>query len=909
METTDHNNFSTSDMPIIRGTVTLCLRVRTLAEALPPVFHPFVASGKMSILVFIGGQALIFVLWLPFWLINLCVGELGFYLISIFTVFSVGRTIIRMIAFPGSSSRISKEIETEFAKYSVRIITSAADSIIDLAAAVQGFHVGSKCEIPALWKRVKSYRDRVLGVYFEVLYYTLQDGADNSSSSSSGLNKYGNNILKGDIGNLSTILAAAKEDGRTLLNQLENILMQIDKFEDHAKPILENSGGNPADSVREISNALMTAATELKNFVESLKPLTGVDASMLIDNNDSENFTVGQISNRLEEEQSNSGSLMKSIRMGFSSIIPMLDPPRGECLFGFDVLRGCLLSRYIGSRQVWVQRPDGGMVDCIHIPAKTTSSASSADNATVPLCNSKAVLYCNPNAGLIEVSTGMSLAGGNVSSDIDGVLNDNCWTDFYTNVGFDIYLFNYAGFGRSYGRGYLGMCESNNTKYLPGIWGRIKRICHSFFCSFTPTPDSLRADGLAVSKYIISQMGFESLIIHGESIGGIAASGTARKLTEDHHKDKIALLICDRTFCNLEAVAQRLVGGWSGKTIRMLTPFWSTDVVGDFLASRCAKVVANDAADAIIADCSSLKSGISLWKEIKRSSSSTKDLAWMIDAPLHYRMADWENVCVNDSRFVSPTRIGLTPPVWPADQHISKDEGFHFAACAKRIGKLASMEKKKYIVLMSSLTNDTEKGAHDSCQAPIYLVWRYLGCCEGLCGSPLGVTVKGGYDTTVAWLASLLTFGGQTVVEAIEHRKNWSDEQVVQAENSDFDCRPLGYETVENDSIVHPKPIPEVLKALERIIEDNPNDEILNSVTHEVSFVINTLQYVVSRLSTRAILETSWKSRHFDDNGLMAEGFFFNLNCGHNNPYSDGERKKLEEILLQVTRSPQMSAS
>lgn len=82
-----------------------------------------------------------------------------------------------------------------------------------------------------------------------------------------------------------------------------------------------------------------------------------------------------------------------------------------------------------------------------------------------------------------------------------------------------------------------------------------------------------------------------------------------------------------------------------------------------------------------------------------------------------------------------------------------------------------------------------------------------------------------------------------------------------------------------------------------------------DTVTHEVSFVINTLQYVVSRLSTRAILETSWKSRHFDDNGLMAEGFFFNLNCGHNNPYSDGERKKLEEILLQVTRSPQMSAS
>lgn len=86
-----------------------------------------------------------------------------------------------------------------------------------------------------------------------------------------------------------------------------------------------------------------------------------------------------------------------------------------------------------------------------------------------------------------------------------------------------------------------------------------------------------------------------------------------------------------------------------------------------------------------------------------------------------------------------------------------------------------------------------------------------------------------------------------------------------------------------------------------------------DTVTHEVSFVINTLQYVVSRLSTRAILETTGIQN--EDKGirkqllLSAEGFFFNLNCGHNNPYSDGERKKLEEILLQVTRSPQMSAS
>ena len=169
-----------------------------------------------------------------------------------------------------------------------------------------------------------------------------------------------------------------------------------------------------------------------------------------------------------------------------------------------------------------------------------------------------------------------------------------------------------------------------------------------------PTPDTLRADGLAVANHIVSQLDVNALVIHGESIGGVAASGAARKLTESAFlKDKVSLLICDRTFCNLEAVAQRLVGSWTGYAIRTLAPFWSTDVAGDFLAANCPKVVANDCADAIISDASSLKSGISFWKEIRRGVDSTKDIGWILETPVEYRMADWENVCVNGKKLIS----------------------------------------------------------------------------------------------------------------------------------------------------------------------------------------------------------------------------------------------------------------
>ena len=170
---------------------------------------------------------------------------------------------------------------------------------------------------------------------------------------------------------------------------------------------------------------------------------------------------------------------------------------------------------------------------------------------------------------------------------------------------------------------------------------------HNFNFSLQPTPDTLRADGLAVGTHLLSHVGVEQLVIHGESIGGLAASFTAAKLTESAFlRDKVSLLICDRTFCNLEAVAQRLVGGWSGYAIRMLAPFWNTDVAGSYLSANCPKIVANDCADAIIADSSSLKSGISFWKEVHRGAASTRGVGWIMDTPLEYRMADWENVNV-----------------------------------------------------------------------------------------------------------------------------------------------------------------------------------------------------------------------------------------------------------------------
>ena len=390
-----------------------------------------------------------------------------------------------------------------------------------------------------------------------------------------------------------------------------------------------------------VANSVGIAASDLRDFAESLKPTSKEYA----DSDKEGDPGLDNVRRHLEEQ---SGSLMDMVTAGVSSILPMLDPPLQTSIFGFDVLRGCMLSRYRGSRQLWVKRQGGGMIDVIHIPAEPITGTSSHQGK-------KAVMYCNPNAGLIEVATGIGLSGGNMDPDSEGVPTENCWSDFYTNVGFDVYLFNYAGFGRSFGAGYCGIGKRGGEEpYIPGALGRVKRILHSTFCGFRPTPDTLRADGLAVASHLISDLGVESLVIHGESIGGVAASATAKELSQSaFSSDKLALLICDRTFCNLEAVAQRLVGGWSGYAIRILAPLWSTDVANDFIATACPKIIANDSADAIIFDSASLKAGVAFWKEIHRGTARTKHVGWMMEAPIHYRMAvDYENVSVNGGSFL-----------------------------------------------------------------------------------------------------------------------------------------------------------------------------------------------------------------------------------------------------------------
>ncbi len=284
-----------------------------------------------------------------------------------------------------------------------------------------------------------------------------------------------------------------------------------------------------------------------------------------------------------------------------------------------------------------------------------------------------------------------------------------------------------------------------------------------------------------------------------------------------------------------------------------------------------------------------------------------------------------------DSSYVKSPYASMSPPVWPKDKHITSGEAFHFAACVRRIGKVATAEKR---AAKSENASDEEQGFESnglevqqsevaSNGGGVSAVWKVLACCDGLCGTPLGFPVKDSFDSTVTWLCCTLTLGGQRVAAAADRRMEGSDQQrnVIA---SDFDSRHPGFQEEESDIMIHPKPIPEVLEALKQSMASNnvsiksgtylgllqlassyfrlwlvwlPHVSLSLFVTCSFFTVEGMLQYIVARLSSAPSVESNTKSMDLQD----TLGAFLDLNCGHNNPFSDDEKRQLTGLLIKAT--------
>ena len=279
---------------------------------------------------------------------------------------------------------------------------------------------------------------------------SLQCQKNNHISTST---RYGNNPLVGDIGNLANLTSQARSDGRELFSLLGLVLEDICVLESSANHILRNLDNKDilsktipiSKETADCATRMIERAVELREFAVSRIKVVSTDTDEA--NESEEEVGVDAVRHRLEE-QGNALSSSSVIGMAMSAVqafVSMIDPPPHNSIFGLDVVRGCFLARYAGAKQFWVKRMMGGSSKCcggngkldvVMIPScgKIGRGSDFVDNA-IPLSprkdrnediirssghddginkRRKAVLYCNPNAGLVEVATGMGLTGGNV---------------------------------------------------------------------------------------------------------------------------------------------------------------------------------------------------------------------------------------------------------------------------------------------------------------------------------------------------------------------------------------------------------------------------------------------------------------------------------------------------------------
>lgn len=576
--------------------------ISTLSDAVPRswLLHKVLYNGKMTaacmVFVYIGVMAIIvLVIWPIHWLAQVLLllvplnieksnySEALACLIFILIVQSIGKAIVRFLVFPGSSDRFCSDIASDFASYSIRVLNQVLDAGLELDVQNAQHRL----------TRMIQYRDRILVVYRDVLsslYYhkgvvPAVDGEVSMCSSSTSTeegccatitrsNSYGTNDLQGDIGPLFPFFLVPNYNSDhsndvqqvqyTIIQQLSNIISDLDAIEAQLLTLTNNRNAAPhqRQQLTQTLSSLSSHCTSLKNIITT---------KLFIPKQQQETTD--------DTKPKSKKNLIRNIIEKVSSFFfEMLDPLysyysqhdcqdknddsattyKASAIFTIDVLRGCFLSRYKGAKQFWIPRGTtsksthtDGFLDCVIIPPPTMTSSNEQSPSR------KAVIYCNPNAGLYELATGFNLMGGNIFASTAEEETNN-WTDFYLSQGYHVVLFNYAGYGRSFGDSsnccwssmlpcnLLGNCNkaSSSPRYHDAycankfyswwLQKRFRRVWFSIVFGWKSTstshwklsPDSLKADGLTVANFVISSTSIDGikpldkLVIHGESIGG-----------------------------------------------------------------------------------------------------------------------------------------------------------------------------------------------------------------------------------------------------------------------------------------------------------------------------------------------------------------------------------------------------
>jgi hypothetical protein len=455
-------------------------------------------------------------------------------------------------------------------------------------------------------------------------------------------------------------------------------------------------------------------------------------------------------------------------------------------LFDFEFIRQANLTRMRKlSRSASVSelsiKVGEGQVDGVKITAEPSKGTA---------------VYCNPNAGLWELQSPNPPGLPPLSSYLEVQRKGHAegWVEFYLALGYSVAIFNYRGYGSSVFR------KPNSGD------GRMKRLWW-FMVDWIGggglRPESLCDDGSAVALEMLSAD--SAVILHGESIGGMVAAAAAARIQESHPTSR-GLLIVDRTVVNLEAVAQRMLGGWIAYAMRAFLIGWDSNVVSNYVKIKHGvdgwrKVIAQDPGDAIIHYPSGLFAGVVTGLEMGliKEEAVDRGLGWIGVGETGEEAIREERIRrgTNDEGWIGKDAEGLS---YPGVDVLGCRRVMKFATVMRGFGirvtrtNRAFKEGKEMQMSQARVTgglSDSESEGEDSDRECVEVelseigpisprnaptptspgahhvkmneFWHALCLLDGLAGIPLGSATKMGRESVCSWLSGVLQAGPQLI--------------------------------------------------------------------------------------------------------------------------------------------------
>ncbi|CAH0482426.1 unnamed protein product [Peronospora belbahrii] len=549
--------------------------------------------------------------------------------------------------------------------------------------------------------------------------------------------------------------------------------------------------------------------------------------------------------------------------------------------------------------QIWIPGYQGHQVDAMLMPP----ASSGRDAVDRPV-----VVLCNPNGGLYEFH--------HLQMD---------WVKFYTaDLDCFVLVYNYRGYGR---------------------------------CKGSPSPAMHNLDGLAIVEYLKTERKIERIAVHGESIGGLVATYVARM------SPHVSVLIADRTFATVSALAQRMIARWAGTVVDHIMR-WETDNVQNYLSATCAKLLCSDPCDDIILDEASLKSGVALNLELgdktfklprqRKADGSPTSLASQMNIMRNIRLRCGPQSTHRVSEAASHPLLGepLTEAIvarfseavlsvgrraldYTSYRDNGKTAGGHDSKTNEEAGgpdETIGATSPSHVAISvedAAATTTEDESATDNEQHSMLpsdtsearaavtatsafpnkllaVIWMQLARLDGYCGQVLlQAAENGGYDKIRAWTVSLLTWGGRLTPQ----RRN---------------VRSL--EPFDHGGIfIVPTTVAEVHTMLQHLVEQYPALRF----DYDISFVVLMVEYLNDALQRRwrhldnpstdePGVESEGAQNDKKDNKTVAAeqskaaipllidtgdpslGCLLPLHCGHNKNYEDTEKQALIGFLQHV---------